>query len=216
MTGGRDASGDIDPEPPYRLRDVEDWCTRFRRRGVSGFAVETGLAPSVVEPNSSDCGGGNEWNGDESVGDSTMVLQLFDRARKSPDDVQVGGLSCEDGGEGCVGRFAVEAGTANAGAGKEMCEGFHAYWQPYQRQAPGCRSPLNTMRPGPSPIILPMDEKNTAGRAAARVEELHTELRRHEHLYYVMDAPVISDREFDALMNELKRLETEHPRVANA
>ena len=57
-----------------------------------------------------------------------------------------------------------------------------------------------------------MDE-NTTGRAAARAEELRVELRRHEHLYYVMDAPVISDREFDALMNELKRLETEHPEL---
>ena len=58
-----------------------------------------------------------------------------------------------------------------------------------------------------------MDEKNTAHRAGARAEELRVELRRHEHLYYVMDAPVISDREFDALMNELKRLETEHPEL---
>jgi len=57
-----------------------------------------------------------------------------------------------------------------------------------------------------------MDE-NTTGRAAARAEELRVELRRHEHLYYVMDAPVISDAEFDALMNELKRLETEHPEL---
>jgi len=68
------------------------------------------------------------------------------------------------------------------------------------------------MMPGRAPIILPMDE-NTTGRAAARAEELRVELRRHEHLYYVMDAPVISDREFDALMNELKRLETEHPEL---
>jgi len=66
---------------------------------------------------------------------------------------------------------------------------------------------------GASPIILPMDEKNTAHRAGARAEELRVELRRHENLYYVMDAPVISDREFDALMNELKRLETEHPEL---
>ena len=48
-------------------------------------------------------------------------------------------------------------------------------------------------------------------RAEKRIEELRTELRRHEHLYYVMDAPVISDQEYDALMNELKKLETEHP-----
>ena len=39
------------------------------------------------------------------------------------------------------------------------------------------------------------------------MEELRTELRRHEHLYYVMDAPEITDAEYDALMNELKRLE---------
>jgi DNA ligase (NAD+) len=55
-----------------------------------------------------------------------------------------------------------------------------------------------------------MDEKS---KVAQRVEELRSELRRHEHLYYVMDAPVISDAEYDALMNELKRLEKEHPEL---
>jgi DNA ligase (NAD+) len=58
-----------------------------------------------------------------------------------------------------------------------------------------------------------MDEKSKAGQTAKRVEELRTALRRHEHLYYVMDAPVISDAEYDALMNELKRLEAEHPEL---
>ena len=48
---------------------------------------------------------------------------------------------------------------------------------------------------------------------AQRAEELRHELRRHEHLYYVMDAPEISDREFDALMNELKHIEAEHPEL---
>ena len=47
--------------------------------------------------------------------------------------------------------------------------------------------------------------------AAQRAEELRVELRRHEHLYYVMDAPEISDAEYDALMNELKRIEAAHP-----
>ena len=46
---------------------------------------------------------------------------------------------------------------------------------------------------------------------ARRAEQLRTELRRHEHLYYVMDTPEISDAEFDALMNELKHIETAHP-----
>ena len=56
-----------------------------------------------------------------------------------------------------------------------------------------------------------MDEKSKAKQAAQRVVDLRKELRRHEHLYYVMDAPVISDAEYDTLMNELKRLEAEHP-----
>src|SRR5580692_6923071 len=63
------------------------------------------------------------------------------------------------------------------------------------------------------PIILPMDERNKATKAAKRVKELRAELRRHEHLYHVMDAPEISDAEYDALMNELKRLEAEHPEL---
>ena len=48
---------------------------------------------------------------------------------------------------------------------------------------------------------------------AARAEELRAELRRHEHLYYVLDAPVISDADYDALMNELKRIEAAHPEL---
>jgi DNA ligase (NAD+) len=51
---------------------------------------------------------------------------------------------------------------------------------------------------------------------AKRAEELRAELRRHEHLYYVMDAPVISDAEYDALMNELKRIEAAHPELLTA
>ncbi len=46
-----------------------------------------------------------------------------------------------------------------------------------------------------------------------KVESLREKIRRHEHLYYVLDAPEITDAEFDALMNELKRLEAEHPQL---
>ena len=48
-------------------------------------------------------------------------------------------------------------------------------------------------------------------RDRERIKELRGELRRHEHLYYVQDAPQITDAEYDALMNELKRLEAAHP-----
>jgi len=46
-----------------------------------------------------------------------------------------------------------------------------------------------------------------------RAEKLRSQLRRHEHLYYVLDAPDITDAEYDALMNELKRIEAEHPEL---
>jgi len=57
------------------------------------------------------------------------------------------------------------------------------------------------------------EPKKDREKAAARVEVLRAELRRHEYLYYVMDAPTISDAEYDALMNELKHLEAEYPEL---
>src|SRR5580693_866268 len=53
----------------------------------------------------------------------------------------------------------------------------------------------------------------TDSAAARKIEKLRDHLRRHEHLYYVLDAPEISDAEYDALMNELKRLEAAHPEL---
>jgi len=44
-----------------------------------------------------------------------------------------------------------------------------------------------------------------------QIDALREELRHHEHLYYVLDAPQISDHDYDALMNRLKALEAEHP-----
>jgi DNA ligase (NAD+) len=60
-------------------------------------------------------------------------------------------------------------------------------------------------------------ESNAADESAAqRAEELRAELRRHEHLYYVLDAPEISDAQYDALMNELKQIEAAHPKFVTA
>src|SRR3954467_13396444 len=52
------------------------------------------------------------------------------------------------------------------------------------------------------------------GGAAEAVERLRDELRRHEHLYYVLDQPEITDAEYDALMRRLQELEAEHPEFA--
>ncbi len=47
--------------------------------------------------------------------------------------------------------------------------------------------------------------------AAVRVEELRDLIRRHEHAYYVLDQPEVSDAEYDALFLELRRIEDERP-----
>jgi DNA ligase (NAD+) len=57
------------------------------------------------------------------------------------------------------------------------------------------------------------DPTNPESFPAQRAAELRAELRRHEHLYYVLDAPEIDDAAYDALMNELKRIEAEHPEL---
>lgn len=45
----------------------------------------------------------------------------------------------------------------------------------------------------------------------SRYEELKQQIHFHNHRYHVLDAPIISDAEFDRLLNELKRIEAEHP-----
>ncbi len=42
-------------------------------------------------------------------------------------------------------------------------------------------------------------------------EQLREELRHHEYLYYVLDAPVLTDAQYDGLMNRLKAIEIDHP-----
>lgn len=48
-----------------------------------------------------------------------------------------------------------------------------------------------------------------------RIEWLRAELHRHNHNYYVLNAPEIDDREFDRLMAELQGLEAKHPEWAD-
>jgi DNA ligase (NAD+) len=50
-----------------------------------------------------------------------------------------------------------------------------------------------------------------ASEPAERAEELRELIRHHEHAYYVLDLPEISDAEFDAVFLELRRLEEENP-----
>lgn len=52
-------------------------------------------------------------------------------------------------------------------------------------------------------------------RPAERIAHLRDDIRRHEERYYIENAPEISDAQFDALMNELRALEAEHPELAD-
>ena len=52
--------------------------------------------------------------------------------------------------------------------------------------------------------------------AKRRVEELRAQIEHHKYRYYVLDAPEISDADFDALMRELDALEKQPPRAADA
>ena len=44
-----------------------------------------------------------------------------------------------------------------------------------------------------------------------RIDQLREELHRHNYNYYVLNAPEITDQEFDKLMRELQDLEEKHP-----
>jgi DNA ligase (NAD+) len=49
--------------------------------------------------------------------------------------------------------------------------------------------------------------------AAERAAELRRQLDYHNHRYYVLDDPEISDADYDALLNELREIEAEHPEL---
>ena len=56
-------------------------------------------------------------------------------------------------------------------------------------------------------VFLPLYNMNEV----ERIYQLREELHRHNHLYYVQNAPEIDDQAFDFLMRELQDLEAQHP-----
>ena len=56
-----------------------------------------------------------------------------------------------------------------------------------------------------------MSSHRSADTVQQQIEALREKLRHHEHLYYVQDAPEVSDAEYDAWMRELRALEQAHP-----
>src|SRR5688500_5506637 len=56
----------------------------------------------------------------------------------------------------------------------------------------------------------------TLKEARARHAELVKEIRRHDHAYYVMAQPSISDRDYDRIYHELLDLEKQFPELATS
>ncbi|MCP9447032.1 MAG: NAD-dependent DNA ligase LigA [Nitrospira sp.] len=59
----------------------------------------------------------------------------------------------------------------------------------------------------------PPPESETRSPVKERLDRLKSEIRRHDHLYYVKDRPEISDSEYDRLFRELIELERAHPEL---
>src|SRR5665647_3643253 len=52
-------------------------------------------------------------------------------------------------------------------------------------------------------------------RAKERAEALRKEIEDHNHRYYVMDNPTISDAQYDKMIRELEKLEKQYPSLAS-
>jgi DNA ligase (NAD+) len=59
-----------------------------------------------------------------------------------------------------------------------------------------------------------MVNRNPAMTPVERHSQLMREIEAHNHRYFVLDDPVISDADFDGLLRELRALEAEHPELA--
>ena len=53
-------------------------------------------------------------------------------------------------------------------------------------------------------------------QARQSIDKLRTEINRHNYRYYVLDSPEVSDAEYDALMQELRKLEETYPQLRTA
>src|SRR5262245_43515250 len=63
------------------------------------------------------------------------------------------------------------------------------------------------------PPLAELESEPVMSSAAKRAAELRKLIDHHNYLYYVEAKPEISDREFDKLLDELKRIETENPEL---
>ena len=60
-------------------------------------------------------------------------------------------------------------------------------------------------------VVFSLPSYNYSMTTKKHYEELKQQIHEHNYRYHVLDAPIISDLEFDRLLNELKQIEAEHP-----
>src|SRR5436309_2473135 len=58
---------------------------------------------------------------------------------------------------------------------------------------------------------LSLDLADEKEQAAARAEQLRTQIRHHDYRYYVLDQPEVTDAEYDRVMRELLAIEQQYP-----
>ena len=68
----------------------------------------------------------------------------------------------------------------------------------------------------PPPTSPPASPAVAPAAVLARAGALREEIESHNYRYYVLDAPSVSDAEFDALFRELQALEQQHPGLLSA
>ena len=67
--------------------------------------------------------------------------------------------------------------------------------------------------PDPETALAEQADEAPDADLRRRWQELADEVREHQFRYYVKDAPIISDAEFDNLLRELTALEEQHPEL---
>jgi DNA ligase (NAD+) len=78
----------------------------------------------------------------------------------------------------------------------------------------GCSDSLTRVSPKkPETVLAEQADEAPDADVRRRWQQLADEVREHQFRYYVRDAPIISDAEFDKLLRELQALEDEHPEL---
>jgi DNA ligase (NAD+) len=166
--------------------------------GLFGVGAEAGFdAEDVGGAAGEDSEGGG--GADEAVGD------FVDGAVSAEGDDEAGAGGGGFGGHGAGG------GGAGGGSGGDVSQGG----EPVAGLVDEFRAAPETA--GHRVVDqTDMAQTNQYPMVAGQIEQLRRELRRHEHLYYVLDQPEISDAEYDGLLRELQRLEAAHPELVTA